>query len=117
MRIEQIEIKGGAADAPESISTLAIADDYFAIHPTGFGAIGWDENAEAPAIAFTLTHRPTGYAVVTGRSWVEVLGYWSEIKASAMDWNISDPESVRKQMGPEFRRIRKSVESRIVVPA
>lgn len=115
MRIEQIDIKGGDASDPEPTSTLAIADEMFAIHPTRYGAIEADEWEEGPCIAFTLTHRPTGYAVVTGRSWVEVLGYWSEIHArSSVNWNITDPDVVSRTIGPVFRSIRKAVEARVI---
>lgn len=118
MRIEQIEIAAGPDDFNrEDSSALAIADDVFAIHPTNFGALEFDEDSEMPTVAFTLTHRPTGYAVVVGRSWVEVLGFWSEIHArSAVDWNITDPNEVRTRLGKEFRSIRKAVEGRMLAP-
>lgn len=114
MRIEQIEVKGGDKDDPQAIPTLAIADDVFAIHPTNYGAIQFDAWEGSPNIAFTLTHRPTGYAIVDGRSWVEVLGFWNEIHARKTDWNISDPARVAKELGPEVRSIRKAVEARVL---
>lgn len=114
MRIEQIEVKGGDKEDPQAISTLAIADDVFAIHPTNYGAIESDPWEGSPNISFTLTHRLTGYAIVTGRSWVEVLGFWNEIHARKADWNISDPARVSKELGPEFRSIRKAVEARVL---
>src|SRR5688572_11503121 len=96
MRIEQIVIKTSAPDG-ESPKVLAIATDTFAIHPTDGGGIQWDEFEEAHCVAFSLTHRPTGYAVVTGRSWNEVLGYWSEIQSRRdVDWSFTDPDVVRK---------------------
>lgn len=116
MKIEQIEIKGGDPDAPTNESTLAIVDDLFAIHPSRYGSIEFDDFEEGrPAVAFTLTHRPTGYAVVSGRSWVEVLGFWNEIHArSTVRWDISDPQRVSRELGPEFRDIRKVVEARVL---
>lgn len=116
MRIEQIEIKTDS-EAGTAMKVLAIATDMFAIHPTNGGGIGWDDWNEGMSVAFTLTHRPTGYAVVSGRSWNEVLGYWSEIHArDGIDWSQSDPRAVQTTVGPIFRDIKNAVEARMLAP-
>ena len=113
MRIEQIGISTTSDGEVQKV--LAIATDLFAIHPTNGGGIEWDDMECAYCVAFTLTHRPTGYAVVCGRSWNEVLGYWSEIQSrTGIDWSLTDPEMVRTIVGPAFRDIKSAVEGRML---
>lgn len=103
MLIEETIIE--TKDGPQKASALCVADELFSIRCTGIRT-EYIEDGIDEYPGFTLTHKPTGYAMLTAVRWDECLETLRQLRLRTdINWAFTDPV-VAKSLGQKWLEIR-----------
>lgn len=96
-------------------TVLCLCDELFAIHSDGVDYDIDEDDCDFAEPLFTITHRPTGYALRSGVTWELALETLLEVQRRPdVDWTWTDP-LVAKSMGEVWNDIKATVDRRLSI--